>query len=974
MAKTDPDRPAPDGYSSTDRDRRDRRPARVFVGRGPELDALDAALAAARAGEPQVVLVQGEAGIGKSSLILEFLGRQRGLTAVMASGEAAEAVLPFGVVQQLSAGAAVASPGAAAALDLLSEGPGPGADPLAVGVEVRALISALPRRQSAAVVVVEDLQWADLPSARALLFACRRLGADRVLVVFTGRPGATSQLGEGWARFVSSDRRASVLTLKGLDAGELDLLCRCLGRAGLSERTVGRLADHTGGNPLLARALLDELSDDELRAQGEFLRAPRSLASLILPRLAALSRPARDLVVAASVLGDHASLADAAQLAGAAEPDAALEKAERAGLLFGLDTPSGRVVSFPHLLTRRAIYCDLGAGRRRQLHLRAAAIVGGQEALAHRVAAADGQDAALAAELCGAAATAAGAGSLLLAARYLRQAAAVTEHGPQRDERLLSAFELMVRAADVAAASAASPVIEQLPASARRDTALGQLALLAARPADAEALLRSAWDAHDRDRERSTGGEAALGLGMLLKMSGAHAEAAVWLDRALSSGTGLESWYDTARCIRSFAFVLGGAVGRALALLGDLPARPAMVPTARTDALAFRGVARLWTADLQGATGDLTLAVDRIRSGVQLRLPCRALAFLAEAEFRLGRWDDARDHAELAVSLACDADRGYDLAVVHSAAVPVAACRGEWAAAEGHAQAAEQAALTFGGLAAVLAASARGILGLARDDPDEVLRGAALALAVPQIDRYDPAGFWWRPAQVWALIRTGHLDRAERILATMESRAARRGERAALAQTAWLRGSLAMARGDLDQADQVLRTARRAAGEVSLPFHRGLLDLQHGRCLSLLERGDAAAAAARAARDVFGVLGAGPFLRASQAEPAGAGLPRRPGHDPGVPELTTQELRVARLVASGLSNREAAGRLYLSPKTVEYHLAHAFTKLGVRSRHQLSTRIRDRETLGAVPQGDPREPRLGRKPGKSRTPAGRADP
>src|ERR1700722_15847218 len=216
------------------------RGARVFVGREPELDALDAALAAARAGEPQVVVVQGEAGIGKSSLILEFLGRQRGLAAVIASGETAESVLPFGIVQQLSAAASVASPGAAAGLDLLSGGPGPGGDPLAVGVGGGALIGALPRKQATAVVVVEDLQWADLPSARALLFACRRLGADRVLVVFTGRPGAMAELGEGWARFVGSDRRASVLTLRGLDAGELGLLCRRLGRAGLSERTVGR--------------------------------------------------------------------------------------------------------------------------------------------------------------------------------------------------------------------------------------------------------------------------------------------------------------------------------------------------------------------------------------------------------------------------------------------------------------------------------------------------------------------------------------------------------------------------------------------------------------------------------------------------------------------------------------------------------------------------------------------------------------
>jgi len=146
------------------------------------------------------------------------------------------------------------------------------------------------------------------------------------------------------------------------------------------------------------------------------------------------------------------------------------------------------------------------------------------------------------------------------------------------------------------------------------------------------------------------------------------------------------------------------------------------------------------------------------------------------------------------------------------------------------------AARTFGGLAATLAASARGLLGLARDDPEEALHGAALALAVPQIDHYDPAAFWWRPAQVWALIRIGHLSQAEAVLDAIEARAASRDESVALSQVAWLRGSLAMARGDIDQADHVLRTARSAPRGRLLPFHHGLLDLQHARCLSKLQR------------------------------------------------------------------------------------------------------------------------------------------
>ena len=250
-------------------------PARVFVGRVPELRALDAALFAARAGEPQVVMVQGEAGIGKSSLILEFLGRQRGFPVIAASGETAETLLPYGVVQQLAAGAAARSPGVLAGLGLLSDGPGPGVDPLAVGVELRALISSLQGKQTAA-VVVEDLQWADLPSARALLFACRRLDAARALVILTCLPAAMSQLGEGWARFVSGDRCASALTLRGLDAGELGLLCRQLGRAELPERTVRRLADHTGGNPVLVRALLDEAQRAGLLAEHGRVRTTSS--------------------------------------------------------------------------------------------------------------------------------------------------------------------------------------------------------------------------------------------------------------------------------------------------------------------------------------------------------------------------------------------------------------------------------------------------------------------------------------------------------------------------------------------------------------------------------------------------------------------------------------------------------------------------------------------------------------------------
>jgi DNA-binding NarL/FixJ family response regulator/tetratricopeptide (TPR) repeat protein len=922
------------------------RSERLFVGRLAELSALYGALTAARDGKPRVVLVQGEAGIGKSSLVSESLTAGQGMPVVAASGEETEAFLPYGIVRQLAAQAVAVSADALAGLELLCTGPPADADPLLVGVELLALFSFLQGSEAVA-VVIEDLQWIDLMSARALLFAIRRLSADRVLVILTCRPGGMRHLGEGWGRFVTSDRRATQLTLGGLDVNELGTLCRVIGRTGLSGRTFRRLRECTGGNPLLAHALLAELGDEALNDAKGPLRAPRSFAEVIELRLTGLSPYARDFVAAAAVLGEHSRLVDVAALAGAPAPAARLGEAERAGILLEQETPSGWRVSFAHPLVRQAVYGDLGGERRRELHLRAARILGGEESLAHRTAGAADADPELAADLDEAAVRAVAAGKLRLAARYRQQAAEVSGRGPERDERMFSSFELLLRAADVAQAEDARPAVERLPPSARRDAALGQLAVLAGRPLDAGALLRAAWAAHDPVADAAAGAEAALGLGMLFGISGSFTESTMWLDRALSSADGSEPWHDAVRSIRAIPFALSGETDKALSLFHDLPERAVMVPAAQTDSLTYRGVVKLWSGDLRGATEDLEQAVNRVRAGLQVRFPGPPLGFLAEAEFRRGRWDDCQDHAELAVTLARDADRSYDLPIVHAAAAKVPACRGDWTVAAGHVEAAEEAGRAFGGFAEIFAASARSILGFARNNPAEVLRAASTALAVPEIDYYDdPSAFWWRPLQIWALVRTGQLADAEAVLAAFASRAADRDEPLAQVCAAWLSGLLAMAQGEPERAEHALREGCRACRHEAFPFHRGLLDLEYGRCLALLQRRKAAIAAVRAADETFTALAARPFARAADAELTALGVRPRDGGDPELPGLTAQELRVARLVASGLSNREAAARLYLSPKTVEYHLASVFTKLGVRDRHQLAARIHGREAPG----------------------------
>ena len=264
----------------------------VFVGRERELGLLGDLLSDAIAGRPRIAVVEGETGLGKSSLITEFLRRHLDLPSLTASGEASERSLPWGVVRQLARRAGGGVPGC----PLLESGPPASADPLAVGEELLALFAA--RSAAGLVVVVEDLQWADQPSARALLFACRRLACEKVLVIGSGRPQQLGRLGEGWTRFLTGDRRCGRLALPRLSVAELAELADALGRGrpgGRSGRAVRRVADHSRGNPLFARAMLAELPDRVLEGAESGLYLPGSLSAAIRHRLGALPAKAWQL-------------------------------------------------------------------------------------------------------------------------------------------------------------------------------------------------------------------------------------------------------------------------------------------------------------------------------------------------------------------------------------------------------------------------------------------------------------------------------------------------------------------------------------------------------------------------------------------------------------------------------------------------------------------------------------------------------
>ncbi len=394
----------------------------VFVGRTRELAVLEEAAAAAHRCQPQVVLVEGEAGAGKSSLLARFAAGLADATVLRASGDEAELLLPYGIVGQLVASAR----GAGGRPGLLAADLSDRVDPLAVGADLVVWLGQCCRGQQMVLAVIDDLQWADGPSARALLFALRRLQADRVLVVVAARPGELSRLGEGWLRFLAGDYRAGRIRLGVLGPEDVVALARALGVGDLPRRAVSRLLEETAGNPLYCRAVLEEAGAEGLGPGGGTLQVPRSLAGMVLVRVSALSLAARQLVEAAAVLGHQCELAAAAALANLADPVPALGAAVAAGIL--TEEPGGAAagIGFSHLLVQRAVYGDLSPARRRWLHHRAAGLVDRNRALEHRVAAAAGPDDGLADELEAAAREGRCHGRTAQAAACLVQAAALS--------------------------------------------------------------------------------------------------------------------------------------------------------------------------------------------------------------------------------------------------------------------------------------------------------------------------------------------------------------------------------------------------------------------------------------------------------------------------------------------------------------------------------------------------------------------
>jgi DNA-binding CsgD family transcriptional regulator len=325
--------------------------------------------------------------------------------------------------------------------------------------------------------------------------------------------------------------------------------------------------------------------------------------------------------------------------------------------------------------------------------------------------------------------------------------------------------------------------------------------------------------------------------------------------------------------------------------------------------------------------------------------------WLAQAGFAQGDWDEAALDAERAVSLLEESGHGWLRPLARFAAVAVPAARGEWMAAEEHARAAVARPDDYE-LMVVTAGLARAQVPAARGDHEGVLQALTPVAELTERQDVDEPGFWpWQDLYGDALVSVGRLTEADAFLAPHEEAAAARGRGSMIAGLARVRGRLEAARGSLPAAEAAFQRSLAEVEPLNLPFPLALVELAYGQVLRRAGQRRAAAERLQTARERFGGLRARPYLERCERELAASGLApaKRSSFDPS--RLTAQELAVARLVAVGMSNRQVASELFVSIKTVQFHLTHIYAKLGIGSRAELAAQFRDSEMAGR-PGGD----------------------
>jgi DNA-binding CsgD family transcriptional regulator len=910
-----------------------------LVGRDEELAAVAAFLESTES-LPGALLLEGEAGIGKTTLLRAGIATASGsgFGVLSARPVEAEASLSFAALGDLL-GERLEEvlgdlPGpqrqALQVALLLSEPEGSPPDRRAVGTGVLGAMRALAAAEPL-LIAIDDLHWLDPASATVLQFALRRLG-DEPIGLFVAWRGGRERLPLELEQILPEERLRHV-RVGPLSLGALNRLLR--DRLGITfpRPTLRRIHETSGGNPFfaleLARAL--ELHGRPLDA-GERWPVPDEVHELARSRLAFLpAETAAALRAAAALSQPTLALVSAA----AGGDPRVLEPAIEAQVV-ELD---GERVRFTHPLLAAAAYG--GTKSRRELHSHLAkVIVDPEERARHLALAAAGPDSSVAVALEEAARGAAARGSPGTAAELTEQAARLTPPDRAKDarRRTAEAAYYHFESGDSRRARAMfERLVMDLPAGPERASVLVRLAFTHAYDDDVHAASDLNRQALEEARDDSlTRAQALTSLAATLFRRREQLAQAVENAKAaadLAAGLGDPVLVGDALGVQLMAEAALGRLEAVATLERLLELGPAGGHVRlQAEPKWHAAIVRMWWEELEQAQSAFGELLERGRaSGDESFLPY-AYVLAAQNECLRGDFERAGSHAEagqeIAEQVGQEALFGYALAV----RALVDAHRGRVAEARNEGdRALELARRTRDTPTLQFATSALGLLDLSLARPAAAAeRLAPLVEFAREEEICEPSLTRFTLDYVQALIELGTLDGAAEVSGWYESHAARLGRRGALASVWRCRGLLAAANGDLDEARATFERALAEHDWVPMPFERARTLLSLGSVQRRARQRRAARESLQRARAIFEELGA-----AIWAERAGAELARIGGRTASRDELTPTEQRIAELVGQGRANKEVAAELFVAVRTVESNLTRIYRKLGVRSRAEL---------------------------------------
>lgn len=903
----------------------------MLVGRQAELQAIDRLVSAARLGTSGVLALTGEAGVGKTALLDHSVRNFTTMRVLRATGLESETEIPFATLLQLVRPALgeldgippVQAEALAAALAL----PGPPAaddprDRFTIGAAVLSLLCRYAEGGSVA-VVVDDLHAADAASANALTFAARRLAADPVVVLF----GVRTPEGDALVRSLPS------LTVSGLDLDSARTLLGGSGGHPAHDEHVQLLHRATRGNPL---ALL-ELSAAEPAVIRSLesdlpLRVPRALVEAFGRRVSRLSTGCRAALLVAAVCGtDLRLVADACAALGTDVRE--LGEAEDRDLVTVAD---GRV-EFRHPLLRAAVYSRASTRERQAAHRAAANATPAANAdrRAWHLAEATWQpDAAIADRLARTGERALSRAAFSAAAAAFERSAQLEPDTGRRDARLLRAADAAWAAGD---GERALVLLDRRSVGAATTPSTGEVELrasIAARTGSLRDALGILLAAADR---------AASPDGATIALADA-VHATFYLGDARAA-TGLADRLEALRPLvsepraRALSLMATG-MARTLAGTGGADDIREAVPLLESDPdlrhdprrLSWLLLAPLFLRDATGGA-RLRVLVDEVRGAAGIGALPAVLFHVARDQATTRDWARAEANYAESIRLATETGQTTELAMSLAGLAWLDSRAGREEACRRHGERARElcrardihvgdvwVAHAFGDLELSLGQAARA--------------AGTLTELTAQLDRLglDDVDLSPAPELVDALIRLGRRAEAAAIADDHLARARAKGRPWALARAERARG-LAEA---VDAGDDWFSSALERHAQTLDGFETARTRLAYGSVLRRDGRRIDARSHLRPALDGFAELGATVWCEQAAAELTATGEHVRRAATSAVAALTPQELQVSLLLVDGRTTREAAAALFLSPKTVEYHLRKVYTKLGINSRSDLA--------------------------------------